>query len=380
LSPYSFLALKNQYDQGELNVDQDIFDQWHKEILIQAMHATQRNAAVSHAIQALEQKNIQCCVLKGEVVAELYFNPICRISSDTDLLIDTNLEKKAVTTLKQCGFEVESRSPTSHHVRCYHPLAGLIELHLHLYDELFEDVWFDKRISNIESYRQIKTSQGNFITTLGINDGLILITLHLIKHFLIGGVGIRQLMDVMLYMRRYKKEIDWDRYNKLINYLKYDKFMDNAIGIGIKHLGFDKNELPKSNHDDSLMQKILVDMEKGGVYGKNEVRRGFYKVYTKERFKRFKQGSYKHYMNKWMKPNFIKILFPNRANMSIKYSYVKNNKLLLFVAWLHRFLNFVLDVFKKKKEIKRYIKYQGPGMKNDVVKRRMDLIRELDMI
>jgi len=378
----TFIALKKLYDQGELTVDKKIFDKWHKEILIQAIQAIKRNTAVSNAIHALEQKDIQCCVLKGEVLAELYHEPICRISSDTDILIDKNSEKEAADTLKQCSFEVKTRYPTSHHVCCYHPLTGLIELHLRLYDELYEDVWFDKRILNMEIHRQIKTSQGNYITTLGINDGVIFITLHLIKHFLSKGVGIRQLMDILLYMGHYKNDIDWDRYNKLLNYLKYDKFMDNAIGIGVKYLGFDENELPKSKHNDNIMQKILLDMEKGGIYGENEVeRREFYKVYTEERFRRFKKGSYKHYMNKWMRrPNVVKTLFPNRVNMSIKYSYVQNNELLLFVAWIHRSFNFILDVFKKKKDIKQYFEYQSPEMNNDVVKKRMGLIRELDMI
>ncbi|WP_128739123.1 nucleotidyltransferase domain-containing protein [Desulfocucumis palustris] len=377
----TYLALKKLYDQDELIVDKKIFDKWHQKIVIQAIKATQRNKAVNDIVRVLEQKGIKCCVLKGEVLAELYHNPICRISSDTDILIDKNLEKKTVNVLKQCLFEVEPRYPTSYHVCCYHSLAGVIELHLQLYDELFEDVWFDKKTLNIEAYRQIKTSQGNYISTLGINDGLIFITLHLIKHFLHKGVGIRQLMDVLLYMSYYKNKIDWDRYDKLLKYLKYDKFMNNAIGIGIDYLGFDKNELPKSKYNDNIMQKILIDMEMGGIYGKNEVERGeFYKIYTKERFNRFKRGNYERYINSWMRPNIIKSIFPNRINMITRYPCAKKYKLLLFIAWLHRLLNFILDVIKKKKNIKHYIEYQSPEAINDIVKKRMDLIRELDMI
>lgn len=114
-------------------------------------------------------------------------------------------------------------------------------------------------------YGSIKTSQGIYITTLGINDGLIFITLHIITHFLIQGVGIRQLMDVLLYMSHYKNTIDWLRYNKLLEYLKYNRFMDNVVGIGVKHLGFAENELPKGEYNDSIMQNILLDMENGGV-------------------------------------------------------------------------------------------------------------------
>ncbi len=376
----TFLALKKLYDQGDLILNKKVFDNWYQEVMIRAIQITQRNTAVSKTINALEQKNIQCCVLKGEVLAELYSNPICRISSDTDILIDKNLEKKAVNILKQCGFSIEPRYPNSHHTRCCHPLAGMIELHLRLCGELSEDVWFNKKILNIEKYRRIKISQANYITTLGITDGLIFITLHFIKHFLARGAGIRQLMDILLYMHYYDKEINWDRYKRLLKYLKYDKFINNAIGIGKKYLGFDENELPQSRYNNDVMQKILFDMEKGGIYGKNEVgREGSYKAYTEERFKKFKRGRYSYYMNKLGIRNItIPLLFPNRARMLIKYPYVKKNKLLLSVAWLHRFLNFILSVFKKK--IKYHIKCQNSALSCDVVNERMDLIRKLDMI
>lgn len=375
-----FLALKGLYDKDELIVDKNVFDNWHNKILSQAIQVTQRSIAVGDAIHELEQKGIQCCVLKGEAIADLYYAPICRISGDTDILISGSLESQAVDTLKHCGFEVKSRYPTSHHVLCYHAIAGLIELHLHLYDELFEDVWFDKKALNIEEFRRIKTSQGNCITTLGINDGLIYVTLHFIKHFLSKGAGIRQLMDVLLYISHHKDIIDWNRYNELLKYLKYDKFIDHMIGIGKEHLGFNENELPQSKYNNNIVQKILLDMEKGGIFGDNEIeRKDFYKLYTKERFNRFKQGSYEHYMNEWMKPSVIKSLFPNKISMSIKYPYVMKNELFLFVAWMQRFGDNLLDVIKKKKEIKKYTKYQNTDS-NDIINKRMDLIRELDMI
>ncbi|KAF1086097.1 hypothetical protein SPSYN_00835 [Sporotomaculum syntrophicum] len=377
----TFMAIKNLYKQGRLAIDEKTFVQWNNEVAVNLIHVTQKNRAVSRAMQALEQNGIQCCLLKGEILATLYYHPISRVSNDTDLLIEKKLIKKAVHILKQCGFEVIPEEKPSYHVCCNHPQAGLIELHHRLYDEIFEDVWFDKMSLNREAYRQLKTSQGNYITTLGINDGLIFVTLHLIKHFLYEGVGIRQLMDVLLYMSYYKDEIDWGRYDNLLAYLKYDKFIRNAIGIGVKYLGFAEAELPQSQYDNVIMQKILLDMENGGLYGKNEVeRKEFYKVYTEERFKRFKQGSYKNYMYERMKPQVFKALFPARGRLLINYPYARNNQLLLLVAWLHRLLNFFWGLFNKEKAIKEYIGYQSPVLSNEVIKKRMDIIRELDMV
>ena len=95
-----FLALKHLYDRSELTVDKDRFDKWHQKVMYQIVRITRRNMAVENTIKMLEKNGIECCVLKGEVMAQLYHNPTCRVSSDTDILIDKDLEKKAVELLK----------------------------------------------------------------------------------------------------------------------------------------------------------------------------------------------------------------------------------------------------------------------------------------
>ena len=277
--PIVFLALKKLYDRGQLHVDMKTFTDWHKEVIIQAVLAYKRSIEVSNTIHELEQQGIKCCVLKGEFTRG-FIIIICRISV-IRILIDANSGKKAADILRQNGFSVASWDPATNQVRCIHPVAGLIELHLHLYEEICEDVWFDRKILNTEPYRCIKTNHDTYISTLGINDGLIFNSLHLIKHFLSRGAGIRQLMDLLLYMKQYKYRINWDRYNELINYLKFNKFIDSTIGIGIEYLGFNANELPRSQYDYDIIQKILADIENGGIFGNSEIeRKDFYKLYT----------------------------------------------------------------------------------------------------
>ena len=80
-----------------------------------------------------------------------------------------------------------------------------------------------------------------------------------------------------------------------------------------------------------------------------------------------------------MKPSVIRSIFPSKNNMSIKYPSVMKNELFLFAAWMQRLWNFFLDVAKKEKAIKKHNKYYDADT-NDIVNKRMDLIRELDMI
>lgn len=42
-------------------------------------------------------------------------------------------------------------------------------------------------------------------------DHLIFLLLHAFKHFISSGVGVRQLCDIALWMRRFGAQIDWQR-------------------------------------------------------------------------------------------------------------------------------------------------------------------------
>ena len=184
-------------------------------------------------------------------------------------------------------------------------------------------------------------------------------------------------MDILLYIRRYKNEIDWDRFNKLMKDLKYDKFIDNSIGIGLKYLEFKKGELPIRTYDEDIIKRLLEDMEAGGMFGKNEEGRQYFnREYTSKRVEKYKKDSDIKRVRKHMLFNLI---FPNRERLIKKYPYLRNSKLLLPVAWMHRNICLFIDIIMGKKSLKVLLGHK-PDMYNDLVERRMKLIRDLDMI
>jgi hypothetical protein len=376
-----FLAINKLYTDGEIKIEYDIFNKLKNQTIAAVAVNTRRMNLIHDVIKKLEAAGARPCVLKGEVLSLLYQNPDCRISGDTDILIDIKSKDNAAKVLAELGFDIKPLNPTSHHMVATHPVAGMVELHLRLYDELFEDVWFDNKILNEEERRSVKADDGSEFVTLGITDGLVFVSLHYIKHFLSGGVGIRQLMDVLLYMKEYFREIDWKRFNHLMEYLKYQKFINNSIGIGVKYLNFKQEDLPPFTCDKDIMDKILSDIELGGVFGKNEKgRSSFYLQYTMERYNRFKGEDYSRYIKKWWLPNLIRIIFPHIKVLALKYPYVKKSGLLYIVAWFHRMGKFIIASVKSRKPVYRYINIKKNYDEDAVIKKRMKLVRELDMI
>ncbi len=377
-----FIALQQLYDRGKLDIDDSLFNRWKNEVMFQTMHNIRRAFAVNDLLQALESAGIRTCVLKGDVLANLYANPNSRVSSDTDILIDPNLEKKALRVLRKKACDIKGRHRTSHHARCIHPIAGLIELHIKLYDEIFEDIWFDNLSFKEEDFMELQVDSGNYVTTLAVTDGLIFIVLHCIKHFLSKGVGIRQVMDILLYMAYYKDKINWDRFNRIMQHLKYDEFINNLVGIGIEYLQFDRDIFIAYDYDKALVDKLLSDIEDGGVFGQeDDDRMDFYRVYSEERYRRFGgKQDFIAYMKKWWGKNLFGKIFISRGILAIKFPYVKKSPLLLPIGWVHRIIRLLVRVIKGQTSIRSYITYKQPRVTDEKYRDRMDLIRDMRMI
>ena len=164
-----------------------------EELMIMSAVATniKRRAFIENIIKILQSEGVQCLLLKGDAVSRLYYEQDVRISSDTDILIKPEDEKKTSMILEKTGFEVESRSKNGHHFKAYHKLGGMLEIHIALYQKSVEDIIFKNKLR----YNQKCYVMPNGIETLGITDGIIYITSHFIKHFIKAGAGIRQMAD-----------------------------------------------------------------------------------------------------------------------------------------------------------------------------------------
>lgn len=317
-------------------------------------------------IKKLEERGIPCCLLKGASVAGLYNDPECRISSDTDILINPDDEEKLKKVLLELGYGVEERIENDHHLKAYHKNGGLLEAHVMLYSKTSQKFLFNGLDMYSESWSTMNIN-GYDYHILGINDGLIYLTAHYIKHLVNEGGGVRQMMDLLLYMEKYKEKIDFEYYERIIKELSYDKLLDVIKTIGAKYFGFNYEI-----KDEELADKILTDSEIGGIFGfSSDSRRNFYESYCE---KRTTLSKYQHKMFMSMNNefSFFDKLFPGQKILvnvyGIKYA---KNKWLVPIAWIHRNCKLVAKKVVWKKE----------SQKNNIeFTERMNLMRDLNMI
>lgn len=303
-----------------------------------------RRGSVITLLEEMEELGIHAFVMKGMSAAANYSAPENRISSDTDICIELNLEEKTTEFLKEKGFSVSPRWENGHHFLARHPEIGLLEVHVRLYDELVEDVWFKRINSNDliqEQQEKIVTDDGVY-WTLGPTDHLIFMTLHLVKHFISEGISFRMMLDVALFLSKNKQRLDLKRFWSVLDLLHYTKLVQTLLGAMVTYCGFSETDFGErfawENEDVEL---LLNDLEAGGWLGKKDEaarKQGGYEYNRQVMLKERSNWQYHLSMLNWQHSLKWSTLFPNRKRLQRDYPCLEKRPILLPFVWLHRIL------------------------------------------
>ncbi|MDO4748209.1 MAG: nucleotidyltransferase family protein, partial [Eubacteriales bacterium] len=175
-----------------------------------------RTQAVLKTLEDIENKGIKAVVLKGIDCARYYSKPECRISADTDLLIDEKDEEKLLQYFEQNGYTVQRRKKYQHHSECVSKHTGMFEIHV----KIWEDYVYDAMRGSPENIRintessMITSVDNTKIRVLNQTDAMIFMTLHLVKHFMFSNANLKMSYDLALYYINNKEHVDKDKYKK----------------------------------------------------------------------------------------------------------------------------------------------------------------------
>lgn len=377
--PLVFLSVQKLYEKKLMQGKPELMGALQQQILVSITKGATRKEILKIILDELRAKNITVVLLKGDILADLYPFPDYRLSGDIDLLVKPGDEKVIFKVFEKYGFEVEARMNKEHHSVCRHPAAGVVELHVALHDDYCEEIWFAGKTQIDEDFTDFTTKDGYQYEVLGLNDCFIYLTTHMIKHFLSGGAGMRQIMDILLFIRKYKDEIDFERYKKLMIELSFENFMDCCMDIGVNYLGFTADDLfyiTGAKQSKKRIDAVLDDIEKCGLFGhKDADLRDFKMVYLEKRYARLRGGEVKEYLEHRLNiVQKLQLIFMRRDILERKYPYVKKSFLLVPIAWFHRIIKFVL----KREELKEEELY--PKQKQTTYEQRVNLLEELKMI
>ena len=262
-------------------------DELRRQVKTQAMQSVlqqvSRTALFLSDEKELEHLGVQPLVIKGIVCRSLYPKPDLRPSGDEDLLISA----KDFATVDACfmrkGFvrDKETAMPNGakdgdapEEMGYIHPKTGVFyEIHTRLFStESSAYGYLNRAFSDVFAHPSRVEVQGQSIFTLEETHHLFYLLCHSFKHFLHGGVGIRQICDMVQMIHVYGRKIDWEMFWQLCEEYHMTCFCINLLDIGERYLRFSYEasgavRAAKKLHPDS--EALLIDILDAGSFGKS---------------------------------------------------------------------------------------------------------------
>ena len=290
--------------------------------------------------QALRAEGLAPVVVKGIVCRALYPQPELRPSSDEDLYLTAVEMPHFHAVLLRAGFvltEPERDYRTAHEARYVHPDTGLIvEGHWALFPtEYAVYAALNVQLPDLMQRAQDWESGGVTLRVPDVCDHLIFLLLHAFKHFISSGVGVRQLCDIALWMRRFGAQIDWQRVRAALRATHSEGFAAAVIDAGVHWFGLECAAAHIPPDWETLESAaLLADALSGGVYGGADSTRRHSCTITIHAADRAHRGG-------TGRASLCAALFPGREVMAGWYPYVARCPALLPAAWAQRIWRYL---------------------------------------
>lgn len=315
-------------EQLDTKPESELMNQWRE---------TRDKAIVQDIIQRKEKtalcelfsKNkIRCLPLKGCHMKQLYPRPDMRMMCDIDILIDVCNAKLVRKLMTENGYKCENFNAGNHDT--YHKLPIMnVEIHRQLIIKKYTKL--KNHYDNILD-RCIPDEQGGYVLSLPPEEFYTYELVHLYKHFIDGGSGIRSIMDIYLMEQKLKCSLDKDKLDEILNKLELSSFYKEVCELASVWFGDISESELKNKYDEYIISS--------GAYGtlEHNINNGIDEC-GKTKF-------------------FIKRIFVDYRSMTGLFPILRVLPILLPLCWVWRLISALIKkreiVFKQLKYIRQH--------------------------
>lgn len=228
------------------------------------------NAVLSKLVTDLEKSGIKPIIVKGQVVAQEYEDPLVRQSGDIDVLIGKNDWSSLEKWLKEHNIVYSSHSAEKHIEIEYDGITVELHHHLNVFSSGAANLYWQQEVENKALERQRMVDVCNTrVRTLGITETLVYLMVHAHHHLLTEGIGLRQLMDMCLFVHNHFDELDLSLLHRHIVGIGHEKAFNAYMALLNKYLGLPKEQMPFELclQDYVYADKIMDEVWRGGNFG-----------------------------------------------------------------------------------------------------------------
>lgn len=319
LAQYHSVANLAYYAAEALDLPVALRKEWSELRDREIMHDIRQMTEFSLLCDALDKGGIRFLPLKGAILKELYPQSDYRSMSDIDILIDPENAKKVRELMLSLGYETESLEYGIHDVYTKKPSVS-IEIHRALFADdgrefvpIFKDIW-----SHCDADGCFYRLQPDYFLAFLLAHGM--------KHYQLGGTGVRTFLDLHIYRQRHPG-LDTDAVCALFKESGSEKLCGDFLALAEMWFG-NGEETPE-------LRKMAEYVLRGGTYGtlENQVE---YELQSKSKAK-----------------YILSKLFPTMSHLKQQYPVLRKAPYLVPFVWIYRlvtkpFVNWKLHKVKMK--------------------------------
>lgn len=199
-------------------------------------------------VSKLREHGVDPVLLKGQGIVRYYPVPQLRQCGDIDLYVGLENYEKAYDALVPIATEIDPKSALEVG-KDFHVKVGAVLLEVHRFAELYElklqDSIFQKYASSGLTSDLVKVNIGDVeVNTPADNFNAYYLFGHLWRHFMVGGVGFRQLCDWMLFLHAHHGTLSKEYLDAILNDMHLLKPWKALGCVLIDYLGLPADEMP----------------------------------------------------------------------------------------------------------------------------------------
>ena len=247
--------------------------EWRSTMLACALRNDEVNAAQRDIIGILSDNGIRAAVLKGLSVARYYPKPEIRALGDIDLLVDVNQLRAVDNILREQGYTVSDSAHVFH--RDYHKNGIIVEVH-HAVTDTPVSKGGRAAATMISSFLDhaelVEVCDTQFLTLSESHQALMLL-LHMERHMVEKGIGLRQLCDWAVYINSVDPDNWHTKTSRLLAECGLLFYAQVITKVCVTYLGLDaeKNQWCMGV-ETALVDAMMADVFQHGNLGVNNKR------------------------------------------------------------------------------------------------------------
>ena len=220
--------------------------------------------AQDELVALMDSANIPMVILKGSAAAIYYPEPFRRTMGDIDFIVPQDRFQEASVLMSENGYQMTHDLDDTGRHRCYRKDGIDFELHHHY---SFEGIDVERYVTEGLMHRETVATEGHSVPILPpVENGIVLLA-HAASH-LRSGLGLRQVIDWMMYVHSVLSDELWENHFKsLASDCGLETLAITMTRMCQMHLGLCCQIDWCNNADEQLASDLLENLLTTGNFG-----------------------------------------------------------------------------------------------------------------